>query len=106
MAKSSNKINIKQRVFTGLIMAVGFAIVAFLIVYVVFCFINGWNLAIDLSSTYILAIIRIIVVVILSIVSIVIVPFTLGAEIVAYGLLAAKIGMAVGFVIGLFVKSE
>ena len=74
------------------------AILYFLIVYIGFAFINGLEWSTEISRTYVLLIIRAIVVTILAIPSLFVVPFKFGVAILYYG----KFADLLGFVIGCF----
>lgn len=91
-----------KKVGFALSMALYGAFICFALVYIVLCMINGWNWAIEIASTYFLMIIRAIVVIFLGLISIIALPFTNGAAIIYYGKFGVMVGLALGFLFGLF----
>jgi len=95
-----------SRFIQGVLGLIVGTIIGLILIYLFLCGVSGWNMAIELSSTYILLIIRIIVVIILSVISIVIVPFKYYPELLYYSSYALYIGGGIGFFIGLILPAE
>lgn len=98
--------SILNKLLQALFFGIAGGLIGFFLVYIFFCGVNGWNWAIEISSTYILLIIRVIVVAFLAFISLLVAPFTMGGVIWYYGVIAFKIGGVIGFIVGLFIKIE